>query len=83
MAGEPLPGVRQCVWQNDEYGREKNVVQSGAIQTISEAPAASHTLHVSVCNMRTKCESLSVCAAEISESVGISGSLILLLDSMS
>ena len=62
-------------------GERKNVVQSGAIQTISEAPAAPHTPHVSLCDMRTRCESLRVPTAEISGSVGISGSLISLLDS--
>ena len=77
-----LPGVRQCVRQSEECGREKYVVQSGAIQPISEAPAASHTLHVSVCDMRMKCDSLSVSVCRISGSAGISGSLISLLYSM-
>lgn len=41
-------------------GERKNVVQSGSIQPISEAPAASHTPHVSVCDVRMKCDSVSV-----------------------
>lgn len=84
MAGELLPGVRQRVRQDDECGREKNVVQSGPIQPISEAPAASHTLQVSVRDMRTKCESLRVCVyCRISVSVGIRSAFISLLNSMS
>lgn len=52
---------------DDEFGRGTNVVQASAIQTLSEAPAASHTLHVSVCFMSKRCE--CVCVPRILEAV--------------
>lgn len=45
-------------------GERKNTMQSRDSQPISEASAASHILHVSLCEMRTKCEGLGVYVAQ-------------------